>query len=97
MVPSDKKDLYLVFINEHIFPKLVRGPLFLSTTFRTVILDRLPSNMHFIQQIKHSKRNGSDICTFAFSHRLTPLYMRNKPITCNGPSLSLSVSGEKSG
>ena len=33
VVPSDKKDLYLVFINEHIFPKLVRGPLFLNTTF----------------------------------------------------------------
>ena len=33
VVPSDKKDLYLFFINKHIFPKLVRGPLFLSTTF----------------------------------------------------------------
>ena len=33
VVPSDKKDLSLVFINKHIFPKLVRGPLFLSTTF----------------------------------------------------------------
>ena len=64
VVPSDKKDLCLVFINEQIFPKLVRGPLFLSTTFRTVTLDRLPSNIHFIQQIKHSKRKGSDICTY---------------------------------
>lgn len=33
VVASDKKALYLVFINEHIFPKLVPGPLFLSTTF----------------------------------------------------------------
>lgn len=33
LVPPEKKDIYLVFINEHIFPKLVRGRLFLSTTF----------------------------------------------------------------
>ena len=75
VVPSsDKKDLYLVFIDKNIFSKLVRGPLFLSTTFShghswsfTVKHALYPTDKTF-------EKNGSDICIFAFFHRLTPLF-----------------------
>ena len=53
--------------------KSFKGRYFWAPLFPTVTLDRLPSNTHFIQQIEHSKRNGSDIGIFAFPHRLTPL------------------------
>ena len=41
--------------------------------FPRSLFSRLPSNMHSIQQIEHSKRKGSNIFIFAFSHRLTRL------------------------